>query len=85
MRRGPEGKLVGYWYAGRESPGQKGDKITVPRDLNVREDYPDKHNDYNRRAPIRCTLGVGKPLVLTADPIAVPGDAYWVPLHGTGR
>ena len=83
--KGEPGTLVGYWYAGRESPGQKGDEITVPRDLNVRADYPDSHNDYNRRAEIRCTLGVGQSLVLTADPIRVPGDAYWVPLHATRR
>ena len=81
---GPKGELVGYWYAGRTSPGVKGERITVPRDLNVRADYPDRHNDYNRRAKIRCTLGVGQSLVLTADPILVPGDAYWVPLHATG-
>jgi len=83
--RGQEGELVGYWYAGSASPGKKGDIITVPRDLNVRADYPDAHNNYDRRTPIRCTLGVGKKLELTADPIAVPGDAYWVPLHATGR
>ena len=81
---GPVGQLVGYWYAGRASPGKKGERITVPRDLNVRADYPDHHNNYNRRAKIRCTLGVGQSLVLTADPILVPGDAYWVPLHATG-
>jgi len=81
---GPTGELVGYWYAGRTSPGKKGERITVPRDLNVRADYPDSHNDYDRRAKIRCTLGVGQSLVLTADPILVPGDAYWVPLHATG-
>ena len=83
--RGQEGELVGYWYAGSASPGKKGDIITIPRDLNVRADYPDSHNNYDRRTPIRCTLGVGKKLELTADPIAVPGDAYWVPLHATGR
>lgn len=79
--RGPKGALVGYWYAGTTPPGKKGDQITVPRDLNVRADYPDRHNNYDRRADIRCTLGVGQSLVLTADPIAVPGGAYWVPLH----
>ena len=82
---GEPGELVGYWYAGRESPGSKGDQIKVPRDHNVRVDYPDRHNNYNRRAKIRCTLGVGQDLVLTADPIRVPGDAYWVPLHATRR
>ncbi|HCH63793.1 MAG: hypothetical protein CL927_03395 [Deltaproteobacteria bacterium] len=82
---GEPGELVGYWYAGRESPGSKGDLIKVPRDLNVRADYPDRHNNYDRRAKINCTLGVGQNLVLTADPIRVPGDAYWVPLHATRR
>ena len=83
--RGAPGELVGYWYAGATPPGGKGDRITVPRDLNVRADYPDRHNNYDRRAPIRCTLGVGQSLVLTADPIAVPGGAYWVPLHAVGN
>lgn len=82
---GRPGELVGYWYAGTTAPGGKGDRITVPRDLNVRADYPDRHNNYDRRAPIRCTLGVGQSLVLSADPIAVPGGAYWVPLHAVGR
>ena len=83
--KGTPGSLVGYWYAGAVSPGAKGDRITVPRDLNVRADYPDRHNGYDRRTAIRCTLGVGQSLVLTGDPIAVPGGAYWVPLHAPGR
>jgi len=82
--RGAPGELVGYWYAGRSAPGKAGDRITVPRDLNVRADYPDRHNDFDARTPIRCTLGEGAGLVLTADPIAVPGGAYWVPLHTPG-
>ena len=79
--RGAPGELVGYWYAGPTAPGKAGDRITVPRDLNVRADYPDQHNNFNARAQVRCTLGEGADLVLTADPIAVPGGAYWVPLH----
>jgi hypothetical protein len=81
---GRAGEVVGYWYAGTTSPGKKGDRIRIPRDLNVRADYPDTHNRYNRRAEIRCTLGVGQTITLLADPIEVPGGAYWVPLLGNG-
>jgi len=82
--RGRPGELVGYWYAGRVSPGKAGDRITVPQDLNVRADYPDRHNNFDARTSVRCTLAEGAPLVLSAAPIAVPGGAYWVPLHTPG-
>ncbi len=82
--KGQAGEIVGYWYAGATAPGAAGDTITVPQDVNVRADYPDKHNGYDARTPVRCTLGAGDRITLGADPILVPGDRYWVPLVATG-
>ena len=80
--RAPAGTLVGYWYAGAEAPGAAGQTITMPITVNVRADYPDAHSHFNSRAPIRCVLNAGEQITLSAAPIAVPGDRYWVPLHG---
>lgn len=74
--------LVGYWYAGGTAPGAAGDVVTLSQAMNVRADYPDKHNHYNRRAPVRCALAEGARVRLKVDPVAVPGNAYWVPLYG---
>ena len=76
-----EGGVVGYWYAGRTSPGAQGATITVAQAVRVRSDYPDVHNQFNARAPIRCFLTPGDTVRLSAAPIHVPGDAWWVPLH----
>ncbi|MEL6342958.1 MAG: hypothetical protein AAFV53_07475 [Myxococcota bacterium] len=80
--RGAPDDLIGYWYAGVDAPGASGETITVPVPTNVRADYPDAHNGFNARAAVRCVLVKGTRLTLKADPIAVPGDRYWVPLHG---
>lgn len=79
---GMPGQLIGYWYAGREAPGAKGQTITVPTAANVRADYPDRHNGYDARAPLRCGLRAGDRVRLSQDPVAVPGGVYWVPLYG---
>ena len=49
--------------------------------VNVRADYPDGANDYNARTELRCALLAGDHVHLSAAPILVPGDRYWVPLH----
>jgi hypothetical protein len=77
-----KGELIGYWYAGETRPGQAGATIEIPMGANVRADYPDEHNRFNARASVRCVLRRGDRLVLSADPIRVPGERYWVPLHG---
>ena len=76
-----EGGVVGYWYAGRTSPGAQGSTIQVAQAVRVRADFPDVHNRFNARAPIRCFLSPGDTVRLSAAPIHVPGDAWWVPLH----
>ncbi len=81
---GASQQLIGYWYAGATSPGKAGETIIVPSSVRVRADYPDVHNRFNARASVRCTLSAGAKVTLAADPIRVPGDAYWVPLHAPG-
>jgi len=76
-----EGGIVGYWYAGRTAPAAAGDTLVMPNSVNVRADYPDSHNGFDARTALRCTLAEGDRVRLTADPIAVPGGAFWVPLH----
>lgn len=76
---GPDGEVIGYWYAGEEAP-PKGSSYTVDGGLNVRVDYPDVHNDFDARSALVCTLGHGWQLRIGHEPLAVPGGAYWVPL-----
>ena len=73
--------VVGYWYAGEKAPGNAGELVTVDHSVNVRADYPDHHNAYDARASVRCQLAAGDQIRLTAEPILVPGDRYWVPLY----
>ena len=77
----PDDGVVGYWYAGESAPGAAGEVVVVPHSVNVRADYPDRHNSYDARAAIRCQLASGDRIQLTAEPILVPGDRYWVPLY----
>lgn len=72
----------GYWYAGGERPGQAGEEVVLSHAVNVRADYPDRHNAYDARAPVRCVLQQGERVRLTRDPILVPGGKWWVPLEG---
>jgi len=80
--RAAKDELIGYWYAGEASPGSAGSTIEVPVTVNVRADYPDTHSNFNARADVRCVLIEGDRLVLSVDPIRVPGKRYWVPLYG---
>lgn len=77
---GSRGEVVGYWYAGEERPGQKGTTIEMDGAVNVRADYPDVHNGFEKRSAVKCVLQSGDRVTLEAEPIRVPGDAYWVPL-----
>jgi hypothetical protein len=77
----PDDGVVGYWYAGEAAPGEAGEVVVVPHSVNVRADYPDRHNSYDSRAAVRCQLASGDRIQLTAEPILVPGDRYWVPLY----
>ena len=72
--------VIGYWYAGPSSPGQAGDIIEVAHSVNVRADYPDRHNRFDARTTVRCVLPRGATVRLSLDPVHVPGDRWWVPL-----
>ena len=76
-----DGDFIGYWYAGAEMPGNQGETIQVKMGVNVRKDYPGRHNDFDKRAKVRCILKRGDSVKLTAAPILVPPDKYWVPLY----
>jgi hypothetical protein len=73
--------FIGYWYAGENSPGAAGQTVTVELGVNVRADYPDVHNNFDKRTKVRCILKRGDKVKLTAAPILVPGDRFWVPLY----
>jgi hypothetical protein len=75
------GDFIGYWYAGIKTPGAAGEVITVEVGANVRSKYPNLKNGFEKRAPVRCILKRGDKVKLTAAPILVSGDHYWVPLH----
>lgn len=75
------GDFIGYWYAGENNPGTTGDTVTVELGVNVRMDYPDAHNNFDKRTKVRCILKRGDKVKLTAAPILVPGNRYWVPLY----
>ena len=75
--------FIGYWYAGADQPGRKGEIIEVAMGVNVRKDYPGRHNNFDKRAKVRCILKRGDKVKLTEAPVLVPGDKFWVPLfHG---
>ena len=75
------GDFIGYWYAGEKNPGAVGQVVDVELGVNVRKDYPDAHNNFDKRTKVRCILKRGDKVKLTAAPILVPGNRYWVPLY----
>jgi hypothetical protein len=76
-----DGDFIGYWYAGAEMPGREGETIQVKMGVNVRKDYPGRHNNFDKRAKVRCIVKRGDSIKLSAAPILVPPDKYWVPLY----
>lgn len=78
---GPEGRLVGYWYAGFPFEGQQGGDYVLQHSKNVRADYPRKGNGWNAREPVTCVLKQGDRVTLSGEPILVDGGKYWVPLY----
>lgn len=73
--------FIGYWYAGADLPGRQGEVISVEMGVNVRKDYPGLHNNFDKRAKVRCILKRGDKVKLTEAAILVPGDKFWVPLY----
>jgi hypothetical protein len=75
------GQFIGYWYAGTKIPGAQGDLVDVAISVNVRKDYPNGKNGFNKQAPVRCILRRGDKVKLTAAAIGVGRGHYWVPLY----
>ncbi len=79
---GTTGEILGYFYAGSAAPGRLGETITLSQGARVRADYPGVHNRHDASAPVRCVLPPGSRVRLDAEPLRVPGEAFWVPLVG---
>ena len=75
------GQFIGYWYAGKEQPGQPGELIDIGISVNVRRDYPNGKNGFNTKASVRCILRRGDLVKLTGAAIEVGRSHYWVPLY----
>ncbi|MFH1464477.1 MAG: hypothetical protein ABIO70_08825, partial [Pseudomonadota bacterium] len=78
--RGEAGEVIGYWYAGAESPGKRGEIVTISGGVNVRAFLPSRENGWNSRTQLVCSLGDGWRVRLGQAPVFVPGGAWWVPL-----
>jgi len=78
---GRPGEAVGYFYAGRHSPGNPGDTHVAARSVNVRVAYPSEANGWDKGARIHCVLRPGDQVTLSAQPIELPGGHYWVPVY----
>lgn len=81
---GAPGVVVGYWYAGREKPGEQGATITLGRDARVRAEYPSAANHHNAAAPERCVLSRGTTVVLHQAPVEASRGYWWVPFVSGG-
>jgi hypothetical protein len=73
---GERGEILGYWYAGVESPGAE---YRLPTDARVRADYPRRANGHETRAREQCVLPRGTTVRPQNPPIHGDGDRWWVP------
>ncbi|MBN1335850.1 MAG: hypothetical protein JXB39_07800, partial [Deltaproteobacteria bacterium] len=76
---GPD--VPGFWYAGRASPGDAGSEIVLASGVNVRDAYPSKATGWELGGFL-CSLREGARVRIAADPVLVPGGAWWVPIRG---
>jgi hypothetical protein len=76
----PTNGVIGFVYAGADAPKVEGGAWKPSKQLNVRKDYPREDNAFNAKATIVCVVPDGGTVVLAGDPIAVVGNAYWVPV-----
>jgi hypothetical protein len=79
---GTPGQLIGYWFSGSHRPGGAGDVITMSTSMNVRAYHPSPENHFSLGGRVNCVLAAGDRIRLSADPVHVPRDSYWVPLYG---
>ena len=79
------GEIIGYWYAGANKPEVMNGWTTIPHGMNVRLDYPERHNNYDAKATVSCVLFPNMEVPVLDDPILVAGGKYWVPLRSVPR
>jgi type II secretory pathway pseudopilin PulG len=79
------GEIIGYWYAGANPPEVMNGWTTIPHGMNVRLDYPERHNAYNAKAPVSCVLFPNMEVPVLDEPILVAGGKYWVALRSIPR
>ena len=79
------GEIIGYWYAGANPPEVMNGWTTIPHGMNVRLDYPERHNNYNAKASVSCILFANMEVPVLDEPILVAGGKYWVPLRSIPR
>lgn len=75
------GQFIGYWYGGKDFTAGPGHQVNVEIAVNVRKDYPNGTNGFNKQAPVRCILRRGDTVKLTGEAIPVGNGHYWVPLY----
>jgi hypothetical protein len=79
--QGPAGTPIGYWYAGKSSPGPVGSDIVLPTAVNIRVDYPHAENGYAMHGRVLCAVAAGTHQHLGGAPIDI-GGTWWVPVAG---
>ena len=79
------GEIIGYWYAGANEPDVVNGWTTIPHGMNVRLDYPERHNNYNAKASVSCVLFANMEVPVLDEAILVAGGKYWVPLRSVPR
>jgi hypothetical protein len=77
--RGRPGEAVGYWYAGRLSPGLAGTSVVLDRSVYVRRELPAASNGWSARTKAVCSLVPGDKIVLRPA-VELEGGHWWVPL-----
>ena len=79
------GEIIGYWYAGANPPEVMNGWTIIPHGMNVRLDYPERHNAYNAKASVSCVLFPNMEVPVLDEPILVAGGKYWVALRSVPR
>ena len=79
------GEIIGYWYAGANPPEVMNGWTTIPHGMNVRLDYPERHNAYNAKSSVSCVLFANMEVPVLDEPLLVAGGKYWVPLRSVPR
>ena len=74
------GEIIGYWYAGANPPEVMNGWTTIPHGMNVRLDYPERHNNYNAKASVSCVLFANMEVPVLDEPTF---GSWWEVLGST--